>query len=131
MQILQPLGWPRPKGYSNGVVARGQMVFLAGMIGWNEDETFDSDDIVGQTRRALANIVRLLREAGGGPEHIVRMTLYVADREEYMDRRKEMGRVYRDVIGRVYPAMTVIEVAGFVEDGARVEIEVTAVIPDN
>ena len=129
MQILQPLGWPRPKGYSNGVVARGQMVFLAGMIGWNEDETFDSDDIVGQTRRALANIVRLLREAGGGPEHIVRMTLYVADREEYMDRRKEMGRVYRDVIGRVYPAMTVIEVAGFVEDGARVEIEVTAVIP--
>ena len=129
MRILQPAGWPRPKGYSNGVVARGQMVFLAGMIGWNEDETFDSDDIVGQTRRALANIVRLLREAGGGPEHIVRMTLYVADREEYMDRRKEMGRVYRDVIGRVYPAMTVIEVAGFVEDGARVEIEVTAVIP--
>ena len=130
MQILQPPWWPRPKGYSNGIVARGRMVFLAGMVGWNEQEAFDADDIVGQTHQALANIVTLLHEAGGGPEHIVRMTLYVADRDEYLARRKDLGRVYREVIGRHYPAMTVIEVGGFVEDGARVEIETTAVLPD-
>jgi enamine deaminase RidA (YjgF/YER057c/UK114 family) len=106
------------------------MVFLAGMVGWNEREAFDADDIVGQTHQALANIVTLLHEAGGGPEHIVRMTLYVADRGEYLARRKELGRIYREVIGRHYPAMTVIEVGGFVEDGARIEIETTAVIPD-
>jgi enamine deaminase RidA (YjgF/YER057c/UK114 family) len=106
------------------------MVFLAGMVGWNEDEAFDADDIAGQARQALANIVALLREAGGGPEHIVRMTWFVADRDEYRVRRKELGRAYREVIGRHYPAMTVVEVGGFVEDGARVEIEATAVIPD-
>ncbi len=130
MQILQPPGWPRPKGYSNGVVARGRMVFLAGQVGWNEHEAFDSDDIAGQARQALANIVTLLHEAGGGPEHIVRMTWFVADRDEYLAQRKELGQVYREVIGRHYPAMTAVEVGGFVEDGARVEIETTAVIPD-
>ena len=130
MQILQPPGWSRPKGYSNGVVARGRMVFLAGQVGWNEHEAFDSDDIAGQARQALANIVTLLHEAGGGPEHIVRMTWFVADRDEYLAQRKELGQVYREVIGRHYPAMTAVEVGGFVEDGARVEIETTAVIPD-
>ena len=130
MQILRPPGWPRPKGYSNGVVASGRMVFLAGMVGWNEHEAFDSDDIAGQARRALANIVTLLGEAGGGPDHIVRMTWFVADRDEYRARRKDLGRAYREIIGLHYPAMTVVEVAGFVEDGARVEIEATAVIPD-
>jgi len=129
MQILQPPGWPRPKGYSNGVAAGGRMVFLAGMVGWDEQEAFDSDDIAGQARRALANIVTLLREAGGGPEHIVRMTWFVADRNEYRARRKDLGRAYREIIGLHYPAMTVVEVAGFVEDGARVEIETTAVVP--
>jgi len=129
MEILQPPGWPRPKGYSNGVAAGGRMVFLAGMVGWDEQEAFDSDDIAGQARRALANIVTLLREAGGGPEHIVRMTWFVADRNEYRARRKDLGRAYREIIGLHYPAMTVVEVAGFVEDGARVEIETTAVVP--
>lgn len=130
MQILQPPGWTRPKGFSNGVAASGRMVFLAEMVGWNAHEAFDSDDIAGQARRALANIVALLREAGGGPEHIVRMTWFVADRDEYRARHKDLGRAYREIIGLHFPAMTVVEVAGFVEDGARVEIETTAVIPD-
>jgi enamine deaminase RidA (YjgF/YER057c/UK114 family) len=130
MQILQPPSWPRPKGYSNGVVARGRMVFLAGMVGWNEREAFETDDFAGQARQALSNIVAVLAEAGAGAEHIVRMTWFVSDKNEYLARQRELGQVYREVIGRHYPAMAVIEVKGFIEDGAKLEIEATAVIPE-
>ena len=129
VQILQPPGWPRPKGYSNGVVASGRTVFLAGIVGWNERQEFAVTDFAGQARQALANIRALLGEAGAGPEHIARMTWFIADVGEYHAQLKEVGAAYRDVIGRHYPAMTMIQVGGFVEDGARLEIEATAVIP--
>lgn len=130
MQILQPPGWAKPKGYSNGIVAKGRMVFVSGQVGWNTQEKFDTSDFVGQARQALANIVSILAEAGAKPEHIVRMTWYVSDRREYLASAKALGAVYREVIGRHYPVMTAIQVAGFVEDGAKLEIEVTAVLPD-
>lgn len=130
MEILQPPGWARPKGYANGVAARGRMIFVSGMIGWDGEGVFHTDDFAGQTRQALQNIVEVLEQAGAKPEHIVRMTWYVVDKKEYVGAYKEIGEAYRDVIGRHYPAMTAVQVAALVEDRARVEIEVTAVIPD-
>ena len=130
MQILQPPGWAKPKGYSNGVAARGRMVFVAGQVGWNPEGRFDAADFVGQVRQALANIVAVLAEAGAKPEHIVRMTWYVTDKAEYMGALREVGAAYRELIGKHFPAMTAIAVAGLVEDGAKIEIEATAVVPD-
>ena len=128
-QILQPPGWPRPKGYSNGISVTGRMVFVAGVVGWNAQEEFETDDFAGQTRQALENIVAILEEGDAGPEHIARMTWYVGDKKEYLASLKAVGEVYMDVIGKHYPVMTAIEVSGFVEDRAKLEIEVTAVVP--
>ncbi len=128
-QIVQPKGWPRPKGYANGVLAQGRMLFVAGQVGWNAREEFESDDFVRQTEQALANIVAILTEGGARAEHIVRMTWYVTDKTEYLDRLAEIGKVYKNVIGPVYPAMSLVQVAGLVEVGAKLEIEATAVIP--
>lgn len=130
MQILQPSGWKRPRGYANGVAARGRIVFVAGQVGWNAEERFETSDFAGQARKALENVVAVLAEAGAGPEHVCRMTWYVADRREYRESLAALGAAYREVMGRSFPAMTAIQVAGFVEEGARVEIEATAVIPD-
>ncbi|GGX82134.1 RidA family protein [Massilia dura] len=129
MEILQPPGWPRPKGYSNGVAASGRMVFVSGMVGWNAEGVFESDDFAAQTRQALQNIVQVLAEAGAAPAHIVRMTWYVVDREEYLLARHAVGAAYRAVIGSHYPAMSAVAVAGLMEARARVEIEATAVVP--
>ena len=130
MQTLNPPGWPRPKGYSNGIAVRGRIVFVAGQVGWNADERFTSDRLVDQARQALTNIVAILREGGAGPEHLVRMTWYVLDKSEYLKSGRELGEVYRAVIGRHYPAMSAVEVKGLVEEGALLEIEATAVIPE-
>lgn len=128
-KIVQPEGWPRPKGYANGVIAQGRMLFVAGQVGWNEQEQFDSDDFVAQTEQALKNIVAVLTAGGAKPEHIARMTWYVTSKEDYLGRLAEIGAVYRKVIGAVYPAMSLVQVAGLVEVGAKLEIEATAVIP--
>jgi len=130
MEFLQPPGWPRPKGYANGVVARGRQVHVSGMVGWTPAGVFETDDFVAQSRQALVNIVAVLHEAGAGPEHIVRMTWYVLDKREYLGAGPALGAAYREIIGRHYPAMTAVQVAGLMEDRARVEIEVTAIIPD-
>ncbi|MGE3349210.1 MAG: RidA family protein [Ramlibacter sp.] len=130
MKLLQPPGWATPRGYANGVAARGTLVFVGGQIGWNGQQQFESDDFIAQTAQALANIAAVLKEAGAGPEHMVRMTWYVVDRVEYVQRLKELGEAYRQVMGRHFPAMTCVEVRGLVEDRAKVEIEVTAVVPD-
>lgn len=129
MKFLQPPNWPRPKGYTNGVAARGNLVFLSGIVGWDAQEKFPGSDFVAQVRQALLNIVEILHQAQAKPEHIARMTWYVLDKNEYLAAAKEMGAVYREIIGRHYPAMTVVEVSGLVEANARVEIEVTAVVP--
>lgn len=129
MEVLQPSGWPRPKGYSNGIAATGRQVFVSGMIGWDAEGRFRTDDFVGQARQALENVVAVLREAGAGPEHIVRMTWYVVDKREYLDAGAALGTAYRDTIGRHYPAMSAVQVSALMEDRARVEIEVTAVVP--
>jgi enamine deaminase RidA (YjgF/YER057c/UK114 family) len=130
MKILQPPSWARPRGFSNGVAAKGQMVFVSGMVGWDAEGKFVSNEFVGQARQALKNIVEVLAEAKAKPEHITRMTWYVIDKAEYLAASKELGAAYREVIGGHYPAMTAVEVAGLIEDQAKVEIEVTAVIPD-
>ena len=130
LQTLQPQGWPRPKGYANGVAARGRFVFVAGQVGWDANERIVSEHFVDQARQALQNIVAVLREADATPECIVRLTWYVVDKCEYLTHGAELGRVYRSVIGGHYPAMSAIEVKGLVEEGARVEIEATAVVPD-
>ena len=130
MEILQPPGWPRPRGYSNGIAARGRQVFVSGMIGWNAQGEFESDDFAAQARQALLNVAAVLREAGAGPEHMVRMTWYITDRDEYNSRLRELGPVYREAVGRNFPAMTCVQVARLVEARAKVEIEVTAVLPD-
>ncbi len=127
--IVQPKGWPRPKGYSNGILAEGKLLFVAGQVGWNTKEQFESEDFVAQTEQALTNIVAVLREAGAGPEHIARMTWYVTDKAEYLDRLAEIGAVYKRVIGAAYPAMSLVQVAGLIEAGAKLEIEATAVVP--
>ena len=129
MQMLNPAGWMRPKGYSNGIAAAGRMIFVAGQVGWDAQETFRTDDLVGQVRQSLTNIVAILAEAGAKPEHIVRMNWYLADKDEYNARLAEIGDVYRELIGRHFPAMTALQVAGFVEHGAKIEIEVTAMLP--
>ena len=130
MEILQPQGWPRAKGYSNGVAARGRMVFVSGMIGWDAQGVFRTTDFAGQVRQALLNIVAVLAAGGARPEHIVRMTWYVVDKREYVAAYPAIGVAYREILGRHFPAMTAVEVAALIEDAARVEIEVTAVIPD-
>ena len=130
MKFLQPPNWPRPKGYANGVATRGSLVFLSGIVGWNARGEFAASDFISQVRQALLNIVEILKEAQARPEHIARMTWYVLDKNEYMAAAREMGAAYREIIGRHYPAMTVVEVSGLVEPNARVEIEVTAVVPD-
>ncbi len=130
MKFLQPPNWPRPIGYSNGVAAKGNLVFLSGIVGWNAQGEFESGGFTAQVRQALLNIVEILKQANAKPEHIARMTWYVLDKNEYMAAAKEMGAVYREIIGRHYPAMTVVEVSGFLEVKARVEIEVTAVVPE-
>ncbi len=130
IEILQPAGWVRPKGYANGIAARGKQIYVSGMIGWDAECRFQTDDFVGQCRQALENVVAVLREGGAGPEHIVRMTWYVLDRREYLEAGGELGAAYRDVIGRHFPAMSAVQVAALMEERARVEIEVTAVIPD-
>lgn len=129
MEILLPPGWPRPKGYSNAVVAEGRLLFIAGQIGWDETERVVSNDLVEQVRKALSNTVALLKEAGGGPEHLARMTWYVTDKQEYIAFRNQIGEAFRDVIGRHYPAMSLVVVKELLEDRAKVEIESTAVIP--
>ena len=128
--ILQPEGWAKPRGYANGIMARGRTVFIGGQIGWNALQQFESDDFIAQTAQALRNVVQVLRAADAGPEHMVRMTWYVTDRDEYVRRLSELGPVYRAVMGRNFPAMTCVQVAALVEQRAKVEIEVTAVLPD-
>lgn len=130
MKFLQPPGWLPAKGYANGVAARGTQIFVGGQIGWNSQQQFETDDFIEQTAQALRNIVDVLREAGAGPEHMVRMTWYILDRVEYNARLKELGQVYRAAMGRNFPAMTCVQVAALVEARAKVEIEVTAVLPD-
>ena len=130
IEVLQPPGWPRPRGYANGIAARGRHVFVSGMIGWNAEGRFDSDDFAAQARQALENVVAVLREADAAPHHIVRMTWYVIDKREYLGAARALGAAYREVIGDHYPAMTAVQVAALIEDRARVEIEVTAVVPD-
>jgi enamine deaminase RidA (YjgF/YER057c/UK114 family) len=130
MKLLQPEGWAEPRGYANGVMARGAMIFVGGQIGWNAQQQFESDDFIAQTRQALLNIRAVLQAGGAGPEHMVRMTWYVVDRVEYIARLKELGAAYREVMGRNFPAMTCVEVAALVEERARIEIEVTGVLPD-
>ena len=130
MKTLQPPDWAAPKGYANGIAARGTLVFVGGQVGWDAQQRFASDDFVVQARQALDNVVAVLREANARPEHIVRMTWYVVDRGEYLASLRALGQAYRDVIGRHYPAMTAVEVSALIESRARVEIEVTAVVPD-
>ena len=130
MTTLHPPEWLPAKGYANGVLARGALLFVGGQIGWNAQQQFETDDFIEQTAQALENIVAVLHAGGAGPEHMVRMTWYVVDRVEYLARQKELGMVYRKVIGKNFPAMTCVEVSGLVEARARVEIEVTAVVPD-
>ncbi|MFG1793159.1 RidA family protein [Nocardia sp. NPDC049149] len=131
MRILQPPGWPRPRGYANGVAARGELVFVAGMIGWDTDGIFQTTDITGQVRQALRNVVAVLAEAGAEPAHIVRMTWYVTDVDAYLQASQEIGAAFREIIGSFTAAMTAVEVSRLVEPDAKVEIEVTAVIPES
>jgi enamine deaminase RidA (YjgF/YER057c/UK114 family) len=127
-EVLQPAGWPKPQGYANGIKARGEMVFVGGMVGWDASGRFP-DGFVAQTRQALANIVAVLAEGGAAPEHVVRLTWYVLDMDEYLAARRELGRAYRDVMGMNFPAMALVEVRRLVEPAARLEIEATAVVP--
>ena len=127
--FLHPRGWKAAKGFSNGVVAQGRMVFLAGQVGWNAEQRFENTDFVAQARQALANIVTLVAEAGGEPQHITRLTWFVLDKQEYLSRLRELGDVYRSVMGKHFPAMTLVQVGALVENEARLEIETTAVVP--
>jgi enamine deaminase RidA (YjgF/YER057c/UK114 family) len=130
VEVLQPAHWQRPNGYSNGIVARGRTIFVSGMIGWDGQEKFAASDFVGQAHQALKNVVDVLTAGGAKPEHIVRMVWYVVDKREYLSALKEIGASYRELIGRHFPAMTAVQVAALIEDQARVEIEVMAVVPD-
>ncbi|MBV8754210.1 MAG: RidA family protein [Hyphomicrobiales bacterium] len=127
--VLQPAGWPAPKGYANGIKARGEMVFVGGMVGWDEHERLPAG-FVAQTRQALVNILAVLKEAGAGPQHVTRMTWYVRDMDEYLAARPELAKVYRETMGRHFPAMALVEVRRLVEPDARLEIEATAVAPE-
>ena len=128
-EFLHPRSWKQAKGYSNGVAASGRMIFCGGLIGWNANQEFETDDFVGQVRQTLLNITAVLAEADAGPQHLVRLTWYVTDKREYLARLKELGQAYRDVIGKHFPAMALVQVVALVEDRAKVEIEATAVIP--
>lgn len=127
--ILHPSHWQRAIGYANGVMAEGKTIFVGGQIGWNADQAFETDDFVGQIEQALVNIVTVLTEADARPEHLVRLTWYITDKQEYLGRLKEVGEVYRAVLGKHFPAMTMVQVADLIEDRAKVEIEATAVLP--
>jgi enamine deaminase RidA (YjgF/YER057c/UK114 family) len=131
MKILQPPHWPRPKGYSNGISISGRTVFVSGMIGWDPKGNIVSSDFVAQVAQALRNIVDVLAEANAKPEHIVRMNWYVLDKKEYVNSYKQLGAAYREIIGAHFPAMTAVQVSSLIEDAARVEIEVTAVVPES
>ena len=128
-KMLQPEGWLAPRGYANGIEASGRQIYVGGQIGWNPQCQFETDDLVAQIRQALSNCVAVVAAGGGLPEHIVRMTWYLRDKKEYVARLKEIGAVYREVMGRNYPAMSAVQVADLIEDEAKVEIEVTAIIP--
>jgi enamine deaminase RidA (YjgF/YER057c/UK114 family) len=128
-EIVQPSGWKRPRGYSNGIAAEGRQIYVAGQIGWNERGEIVSADFAEQTAQALRNVVAVLRAANAAPEHLVRMTWYVTEKNEYTASAKRIGEVYREIIGDVYPAMTLVQVADLLEEGAKVEIEATAVVP--
>jgi len=128
-QLLHPRAWKQPKGFANGIAAEGRLVFLAGQVGWNAEQIFESEDFVAQARQALANIVTLVAEAGGKPEHIVRMTWFVLDKRDYLSHLRELGSAYRGIMGRHFPTMSLLQVGALVEDKARVEIEATAVVP--
>lgn len=128
-RTLLPPGWKTPKGYANGIAATGTLIFVAGQIGWTARERFETDDFAGQTRQALQNILAVLKEAGAGPEHVTRLTWYVTDKHEYLGALAAVGAAYREVMGRHFPAMTLVEVRALVEDRAKVEIEATAVLP--
>jgi enamine deaminase RidA (YjgF/YER057c/UK114 family) len=130
LRPVNPPGWPQPKGYANAVTGRGRLVFVAGQIGWLPDGTFATDDFVGQLAQALRNTLAVLEAAEAGPQHIARMTWYVTDKRDYLARLPEIGRVWREVIGKHYPAMALVEVAGLVEDRAKLEIETTALVPE-
>jgi enamine deaminase RidA (YjgF/YER057c/UK114 family) len=130
MQILQPPGWAKPRGFSNGIACSGKLVFIAGQVGWTGEGKWEARDFAGQFRQAMKNVIDVLAEAGGRPEHLVRLTWYVLDKREYQNALHAVGRAYRDLMGRHYPAMAVVQVGGLVEDAARLEIEATAVIPE-
>ena len=130
MEILQPPGWPRPRGYANGIAAKGRIVFIAGQIGWDEQCQIQTDDLAGQVRQALANVLSVLAQAGGRPEHIARMTWYVLDKRTYLDASRSIGQIYRELMGHHYPVMTAVQVGALIEDRALVEIEATAVLPE-
>lgn len=130
MRALLPPGWPRPKGYSNGISARGRMIFTAGVVGWDQQETFVANDLAGQFRQLLLNTLAILKEDGAGPEHVVRMTWYVTDRDDYRRNVAEIGAIYRELMGKNFPAMAVVQVAALVEPAALIEIETTAVVPE-
>lgn len=129
MRVLQPADWARPKGYSNGIEAEGRQVFVAGQIGWNKDGVFERHDFPGQFEQALRNIVAVLAEAGAAPAHVVRLTWFITDKKTYLEQARETGEIYRRVMGRHFPAMSVVQVSALMEDAALVEIEATAVIP--
>ena len=129
-KVLQPEGWVKPVGYSNGVAAKGRLVFVAGQIGWNARGEFETDDFVGQFRQCLKNIVAVLAEAGAEPAHITSMTWYFIDKQDYLTNLKAIGAAYREVLGRHYPAMTAMQVAALIEDRAKIEIQAMAVVPE-
>ncbi len=130
MKILQPAGWPRPKGYSNGIEVRGRQIYVAGLIGWNAEEKFEAKDLPGQFEQLLQNLVAILAEAEARPEHVVRMTWYITDKQAYLRNARQIGEIYRAIMGRVFPVMAVVQVVALMEDDALIEIEVTAVVPD-
>jgi enamine deaminase RidA (YjgF/YER057c/UK114 family) len=130
MKVLQPAGWPRPKGYSNGIEVRGRQIYVAGLVGWNAEEKFDAKDLPGQFEQLLKNLVAILAEAEARPEHVVRMTWYITDKQAYLQSARRIGEIYRAIMGRVFPAMAVVQVVALMEDDALIEIEVTAVVPD-
>lgn len=129
MRVLQPAQWARPKGYANGIEASGRMIFVAGQIGWDKDQRFQAKDFAGQFEQTLLNIVAVLKEAGAGPEHVVRLTWFVTDKRAYLADARRVGEIYRTVMGRNFPTMSVVQVAALIEDEALVEIEATAVVP--
>jgi enamine deaminase RidA (YjgF/YER057c/UK114 family) len=129
IEFLHPRHWKAAKGYANGIAAEGRLVFVAGQVGWNANQQFETDDFVAQTRQALENVVTIVRVAGGTPQHITRLTWFIIDKQEYLSRLTEVGEAYRSVMGKHFPAMTMVQVAALIEDQAKVEIEAVAVLP--